>query len=62
MFPYNDPQTVLDMHRQRVDEMIRQAADRRRVRAATAGRHRRVGRWPRRDHGGRTNTGVTAAA
>ena len=61
MFPYSDPQTQLDLHRRRVDELIRQAADRRRVRIATGGRHRRFGRLRDTDDGRRA-TQVTATA
>jgi hypothetical protein len=48
MFPYNDPQTMLDLHHQRARELSRRATDVRRVREAGAGRSRRFGRWPRR--------------
>jgi hypothetical protein len=61
MFPYFDPQTQLDLHRQRVDELIRQAADRRRARIATGGRHRRFGRLRGTDDGRRA-TPATAPA
>ena len=61
MFPYSDPETQLDLHRRRVDEMIREAADYKRARDAGKGRHRRFGRW--RDRGGRGRPArVTAAA
>jgi hypothetical protein len=46
MFPINDPQTQLDMHRQRVSEMIREAAAHRRTRLTGRGRHRRFAWWP----------------
>jgi hypothetical protein len=45
MFPYVDPGATLDLHRQKVDEMIRAAASDRLARSASAGRHRRFGRW-----------------
>jgi hypothetical protein len=44
MFPYSDPHAQLELHRQRVAEMIREAADHRRARSASTGRHRRIGR------------------
>jgi hypothetical protein len=47
MFLFNDPQLQLDLHRQHVAEMIREADDDRRARAVTAGRHRRFGRFGR---------------
>jgi hypothetical protein len=61
MFPYSDPQTQLDLHRQRVDELIREAAADRLARTASAGRHRRSLRW-RRAPGGTRTGGATAAA
>jgi hypothetical protein len=45
MFPYNDPQTMLDLHHQRADELHRRAVAVRRAREA--GPPRRRGRWPR---------------
>ena len=42
MFPYNDPYTMLDLHKQRVDELARQAGRRR------LAPPRRFGRRPRR--------------
>jgi hypothetical protein len=61
MFPHTDPTTQLALHRLRVDEMIRDAADHRRARAATPGRHRRFGRWRRKEPQARA-AAVTAAA
>ncbi|MGK5684725.1 hypothetical protein [Actinoplanes sp. URMC 104] len=51
MFPYNDPQTVLELHRQHVAELTAHAAARRLAREAREtgpARARRFGRWPRR--------------
>jgi len=48
MFPYNDPQTMLDLHHQRAGELHRRAVAVRRAREAGSGRARRFGRWPRR--------------
>jgi hypothetical protein len=45
MFPYADPSATLDLHRQKVDQMIREATEYRLARTASAGRHRRFGRW-----------------
>lgn len=61
MFPYSDPTTTLDLHRQRVDEMIRVAADHERARNAQAGRPRRFGRWRGKAQRGRGSQ-VAAAA
>ncbi|WP_030442772.1 hypothetical protein [Actinoplanes subtropicus] len=53
MFPNPDPATSLELHRQKVDQMIREAADRELARSAAGGRHRRFGRWRRtRERGG----------
>jgi hypothetical protein len=60
MFQNSDPVTTLELHRQKVDQMIREAADRERVRGAVAGRHRRFGRWRR--HPERGGSRVTATA
>ena len=49
MFPISDPGTTLDLHRQRVAEMIREAEDYKRARSVDNGRHRRFGRWRRSD-------------
>jgi hypothetical protein len=57
MFPINDPLIQLDMHRQRVAELIREAESERRGRAARVGRHRM---W--RGARGRRPTSVTATA
>ncbi len=51
MFLHSDPQVQLDLYHHHSDELIRQAAEYRRARAAH-GRHRRFGRWPRRSEGG----------
>ncbi|HEX5204119.1 MAG TPA: hypothetical protein VFW27_29675 [Actinoplanes sp.] len=45
MFPYSDPNTTLDLHHQKVAEMIRVAADHERARSADGNRPRRFGRW-----------------
>ena len=45
MFPHSDPTTTLDLHRQKVAQLIREAADHEQARAAAAGRRRRFGRW-----------------
>jgi hypothetical protein len=61
MFPHSDPAMALDLHHQKVAELIRQAADRQLARDAVNGRRRRFGRWRGkvdRGHGGR----VPAAA
>jgi hypothetical protein len=47
MFPYSDPYTQLELHRQHVAEMVREADERRRAIGASTGRHRRRGRWRR---------------
>ena len=52
MFPYADAQSRLDINQQRIDDMMRDADAYRQARAVSAGRHRRVGRWPRRRHPG----------
>jgi len=61
MFPHTDPTTQLELHRLHVGERIREAADHRRARSATEGRHRRFGRWPCKEPQGRA-AGVTATA
>jgi hypothetical protein len=48
MFLHSDPQAQLDLYHQRSNELIRQADEFRRARAGR-GRHRRFGRWPRRE-------------
>jgi hypothetical protein len=53
MFPSMDPATTLELHRQKVDQMIREAADHKRARSAATGGVRRFGRWRRRPDGGR---------
>jgi hypothetical protein len=45
MFPYADPSSALTLHHQKVDQLIREAADRRLAREASGGRRRRFGRW-----------------
>ncbi|GAA2627263.1 hypothetical protein [Paractinoplanes durhamensis] len=54
MFPLSDPTLRLDLHHQRVAEMIRAADQHTLARSAEpAGRHRRFGRWRRpARHGG----------
>jgi hypothetical protein len=47
MFPYADPQARIDLYRQHVADMVREAGDHRRAR--TVGR--RFGRWRRRRPG-----------
>jgi hypothetical protein len=47
MFPNSDPYTQLELHRQHVAEMIREAAGHRWSREVSTGRHRRLGRWRR---------------
>ncbi|WP_127501212.1 hypothetical protein [Actinoplanes solisilvae] len=51
MFPYNDPQAMLDIHRQRAAELSRHAASTRAAREAGSTRVSRFGRWPRRSRG-----------
>ncbi|GIM97450.1 hypothetical protein [Paractinoplanes toevensis] len=47
MFPLSDPSLQLDLHRQRVAELIREAGEHSLARnAASAGRHRRFRRRP----------------
>jgi hypothetical protein len=47
MFPLSDPSVQLDIHRQRVAELIREAGEHSLARtAASAGRHRRFRRRP----------------
>ena len=48
MFLHSDPQAALDLYHYRSEELIRQAAEARQARTAR-GRHRRTGRWPRRE-------------
>jgi hypothetical protein len=48
MFPYADAQSRLDLNRERIDDMVREADAYRQARVLSAGRHRRLGRWPRR--------------
>jgi hypothetical protein len=47
MFPYVDSRSRLELHHQRVHEMIERAAEHRLAREVSRGRHRRTGRWPR---------------
>jgi hypothetical protein len=60
MFLYSDPQTQLDLHHQRVAEMIREAADYQRARSARHGRHRRFGRWRDKERGRPSRVTATA--
>ena len=51
MFPYNDPYAMLDLQRQRANQLADQAAVARQAREAQAAAQpkvRRFGRWPRR--------------
>ena len=61
MFPNSDPATTLELHRQKVAQMIREAADHEQARSAATGGRRRFGRWRRRSERGRGGH-VTAAA
>ena len=61
MFPYSDPNATLDLHHQKVAEMIRVAADHERARSVQASRPRRFGRWRSKEQRGRGGH-VTAAA
>ena len=61
MFPYSDPNTTLDLHCQKVAEMIRVAADHELARSVQPGRPRRFGRWRSKEQRGRGGH-VTAAA
>ena len=61
MFPNSDPATTLELHRLKVAQMIREAADHEQARSAGGGRHRRFGRWRRRQERGR-GSHVTAQA
>ena len=61
MFSNVYPDTALELHRQKVAQMIREAEDHRLARGASAGRNRRFGRWRRRPERGRGGH-VTAAA
>jgi hypothetical protein len=48
MFPYADAQSRLDLNQQRIDDLRHAAEVHRLARDLSAGRHRRLGRWPRR--------------
>ena len=48
MFPYNDPQTLLDLHHRHAAELAHRAAADRLAREAAPGRHRRRWSWHRR--------------
>jgi hypothetical protein len=48
MFPYADAQSRLDLNQQRIDDLRHAAELHRLARDLSAGRHRRLGRWPRR--------------
>ena len=61
MFPNTDPATILDLHHQKVAQLIREAADDERARRAAGGRNRRFGRWRRNQERGRGGH-VAAAA
>jgi len=61
MFPIIDPATTLELHRQKVDQLIREAADHQRARGASGGAGRRLGRWRRKPARGRgSHTTATA--
>ncbi len=62
MFPYADAQSRLDIHHQRVAEMVQRAAEDRLAREVPRGRHRRTGRWPRRRHPEAPAAAVTVPA
>jgi hypothetical protein len=57
MFPYADPQTRLDLHHQRIAEMIRDADEYRLTHASG----RRSGRWRRRGRRERSRRLASAA-
>jgi hypothetical protein len=61
MFPNSDPAMTLELHRQKVAEMIREAADHELARTAGKGQHRHFGRWRSKRERGR-GARVTAAA
>jgi hypothetical protein len=48
MFPYADAQSRLELNRERIDDMLRDADAHRQARALSTGRHRLLGRWPRK--------------
>ena len=49
MYPFTNPQTMLELHHERTDAFLREATAYRLARAASpAGRHRRFGRASRR--------------
>ncbi|MFF5292589.1 hypothetical protein [Paractinoplanes globisporus] len=60
MFPYSDPTTTLELHRQKVDQMIREAVDHERARSAAGNRRRRFGRWRGKEERGRGHVAATA--
>lgn len=55
MIPFSDPDAQFDLMRHRLDDLIREAGDRRRARENTTERPRRTGRWPRLRRTGRTD-------
>ena len=61
MFPSSDAATILELHHQKVAQLIREAADDERARRAAGGRNRRFGRWRRNQDRGRGGH-VAAAA
>ncbi|HEX8345418.1 MAG TPA: hypothetical protein VF657_11905 [Actinoplanes sp.] len=51
MFPYNDPQTMLELQHQHVTQLRNEAVAFRLARSASAaGRHRNAGWWARLTH------------
>jgi len=55
MYPSIDPVTTLELHHQKVAQMMREVAAHERARSVAGGRARRFGRWrrrPERDRGG----------
>jgi len=61
MFPSSDAATILELHHQKVAQLISEAADDERARSVAGGRHRRFGRWRRGQERGRGGH-VAAAA
>jgi hypothetical protein len=61
MFPYADAQSRLDLHHQRVAELIQVAAAHRQALEAASDRPRRFGRWPRRAPAARTAEATVSA-
>jgi hypothetical protein len=53
MYPNIDPATSLELHRQKMAQLTREAADFELARSVSGGRHRRFGRWRRNQERGR---------